>query len=121
MISSIEDAKEYVQTIKENKIKDLFGDTKSVDSLKIFAGEEDEENFKFLVDSMIKSIKNKEKWKFYHKEPLALIESFCQIMDHGDKVSYARFQAHRGIKTKRLSIGKTQRFFQKIYGNHFFK
>lgn len=122
MIKNLADAKRYIDNVKKGLIKNPFATRDHLDSLKIFAKEKDEKNFKIIVESMSNAILTQKGYKLFKKEPLALIEVFCMTIDHGgDKVSYNAFQAQRGLKTKRLPIGKTQKFFQRIYGNHFFK
>ena len=121
MIKNIAGAKKYVNKIKRELIKDPFANGDCTDALKIFAEAKDEENFKIVVDFMCAGILNKKSLKLYQKEPLALVESFCEVIDNPIKTNYAMYQTYRGLKVKRPPIGKTQKFFQKIYGSHFFK
>ncbi|MEX2016845.1 MAG: hypothetical protein WD876_00005, partial [Candidatus Pacearchaeota archaeon] len=60
-------------------------------------------------------------FKFYAREPLALVEYFCITIDQPSRVEKTVFNTLRGLKVKKLPLGKTQKFFQKIYGSHFSK
>src|SRR3989344_8468099 len=119
MVKNITEAKRYVNKIKKALIKDPFANRDCTDSLKIFAEAKDEERFKIVVDFMCADILNKKSLKLFQKEPLALVESFCEVIDNPIKANYAMYQTYRGLKVKRPPIGKTQKFFQKIYGSHF--
>ena len=123
MVKNLKSAKEYVNKINKGLIKNPFQNSDSVHSLKEFAKIKDEENFKVIIDFMTNFISKAKDGglKFFKKEPLAFIECLLMITDHGDKANYILVQISRGIKIKKLPIGKTQRFFQKIYGSRFFK
>ena len=121
MIKNIAGAKKYVNRIKKGLVKNPFARRDCTDSLKILAEAKDEERFKIVVGFMLSSILAQKSLKLYQKEPLALVESFCEVIDHPVKANHAMYQTYRGLKVKRPPIGKTQRFFQKIYGSHFFK
>ena len=121
MVKNLAEAKEYITKIKNGSIKDPFSSRDSTDSLKIFAESKDEGNFKIVVDFMCRGILNNKGLKLYQKESLALIESFCEVIDHPVKANYAMYQTYRGFKVKIPPIGKTRKFFQKMYGSHFFK
>ncbi len=123
MVKNLAEAKKYVNKIKKGLIKNSFTNRDCADSLKIFAEAKDEERFKIVGDFMAQFISKVKAGglRFFKKEPLAFIECLLMIVDYGDKVNYAMYQTYRGIKVKRPPIGKTQRFFQKIYGSHFFK
>lgn len=114
-------AKRYVNRIKKGIIKSAFANRDCTDSLKILVEAKDEERFKTIVDFMCSGILTKKSLKLYQKEPLALVESFCEVIDNPIRANYAMYQTYRGLKVKRPPIGKTQKFFQKIYGSHFFK
>ena len=122
MVKNLKSAKEYVNKIKKGLIKNPFANKNGVDSLKIFAEAKDEDRFKIGVDSMIHTISTQKAYKIFKKEPLAYVELFCEIIDNGYMKSvYASYQTYRGFKIKRFPVGKTQKFFQKIYGSHLFK
>src|SRR3989344_6487654 len=120
MIKSLASAKKYVNKIKEGLIKNPFANNDSTYALKILAKAKNEMEFKIVVDSMCRGILTQKSLKLYAKEPLVLVESFCEVIDNPIKANYNMFQTYRGIKMKRLTIGKTQKFFHKIYGSHFF-
>ncbi len=119
---NIAEAKRYADRIKKGLIKNHFQNSDSVNSLKEFAKIKDEENFKVIIDFMTHFISNAKEGglKFFKKEPLVFIECLLMTTDHWDKTSYILVQISRGVKVKRPPIGKTQKFFQKLYGNHFF-
>ena len=119
---NIAEAKRYADRIKKGLIKNPFQNSDSVNSLKEFAKIKDEENFKVIIDFMTHFISNAKEGglKFFKKEPLVFIECLLMTTDHWDKTSYILVQISRGVKVKRPPIGKTQKFFQKLYGNHFF-
>ena len=120
-MNDIRKSRKYAGEIKNGLIKNPFATKDGLPSLKILAKFEDKENFKIVVESMRYVISRQKGYKLFRKEPLALIEVLCMAADYGgDKVSYNAFQAQRGLKTRRLSIRRTQKFFQKIYGSHFF-
>lgn len=124
MVKNLAGAKRYVDRVKKGLVKDPFASKDCIDSLKVLAKSGDKDNFKIVVDFMSNFIsKSKRKgYRIFKEEAKAFVESLCMILDHGaDKVNYNLIQTYRGIKMKRLPIGKTQRFFQKIYGSHFFK
>jgi hypothetical protein len=121
MLKNFADAKKYVNKIDKGLIKDPFINGDVTDALKILAKVKDEDRFKIVVDLMCSSILNKKNLKLFKKEPLALVESFCEVIDNPIKANYAMYQTYRGLKVKRPPTGKTQRFFQSIYGSHFFK
>lgn len=121
MMKSFMGAKRYVNKIKKGLIKNPFANKDCTDSLKIFAGAKDKENFKIVVDFMCHGISTQKSLRLYSKEPLVLVESFCMVIDHPGKANYNMFQTYRGLRVKKLPIGKTQKFFQKLYGSHFFK
>ena len=120
---TLQKAKQYVYKIRSGEIKNPFQNSDSVYSLKEFAKVGDEENFKVIIDLMASFIsKSKEGGlKLFKKEPLVFIECLILQHDHGDKSSYILVQRSRGLKVKKPSIKRTQKFFQKIYGRHFFK
>lgn len=122
MIKSITAARKYVKNIKRGLIENPFANKDCIGALKVFAEAKDEENFRIVVDFMANFIsKTKESgFKLFKKEPLTFVESLVMLIDHGGKANYFMFQRARGLKIKKLSIGKTQRFFQKLYGSHFF-
>ena len=122
MAKNLANVNRYVNKIKKGSIKNPFVKD-CTGYLKILAETKDEEKFKIVVDSMCHFISKSTKgtMKYFKKEPLALVESFCEVTDHPGKITYNMFQAYRGLKVKKLPIGKTQKFFQKIYGSHFFK
>ncbi len=120
MVKDIAGAKKYINRIKKGLIKNPFANRDCMGSLKIFAEAKDEESFKIVVDFMCSGILAQESLKLYAKEPLAVVESFCEVIDNPSKANYAMYQTYRGLKVKRPPIGKTRRFFQKIYGSHFF-
>lgn len=117
---SLRDAKEHFLHIKEGKASTQFNSTENGLSLREFAKVKDKNGFKTIVKFMLKGIKTQKSAKLFRKEPLALIESICLVVDHSTKINYYNYQAYRGIKMKRPSVGATQKFFQKIYGSHFF-
>ena len=116
-------AKQYVSKIKSREIKNPFQNSDSVYSLKEFAKVGDEENFKVIINLMASFIsKSKEgQLKLFKKDPLVFIECLILEHDHGNKAVYILLQRSRGLKVKKPSIKRTQKFFQKIYGSHFFK
>lgn len=122
MVKDVAEAKSYLDNIKKGLIKNPFQNSDSTHSLKEFAKAKDEESFKSITEFMVRFIsKTKEGGlKFFKKEPLAFIECLLMAVDHGDKANYVLVQISRGIKVKRPSIGKTQKFFQKLYGRQFF-
>ena len=121
MINNLADAKRYVNKIKDGLIGNPFANKDTTHALKFFAEAKDEENFRIIVDLWCYGISTQKHLKLYSKEPLALVESFCMVLDHPEKANRHMFQTYRGIKMKRPQMGKTQKFFQKIYGSHFFK
>jgi len=121
MIKNLAGAKKYVNKIKDGLIENPFASKDIAHSLKFLAQDKDEENFRLVVDLWCHGISTQKNLKLYSKEPLALVESFCMVLDHPEKANHHMFQTYRGIKMKRLPIGNTQKFFQKIYGSRFFK
>lgn len=121
MIKNLADAKKYANKIKSGSITNPFVDRDGLFSLKYLALAKDEEDFRTIVELMVTAIKTQKNLKLFKKEPLAFIESLCMTEDHGEKDGYNAYQAGRGLKVKRLPTGKTQRFFKKLYGSHFFK
>jgi len=122
MMKSLADAKKYINKIKSGLIKHPFANQDGIDALKIFAKANDEDNFKAVVNFMRQGILTLKDFKFFKKEPLAYIELNCEIIDNDYlKEVYTMYQIYRGFKVKRPPIGKTQKFFRKIYGNHLFK
>jgi len=119
---NIKDALEYVNRIENGEIENPFLTRECVESLNEFSKESDEERFKkvvnFMVDFIAKS--NLDQMKSHKKEPLAMIEFQCIMLDHPIEAGNIMFKAFRGIKVERLPTGKNQRFFQKLYGNHFY-
>ena len=85
MVKNLRSAKEYVNKIRKGLIKDPLVGRDWVDSLKLLAKAKDEKRFKIVVDSVCSSIKSKKSLKLYAKEPLALVESFCEVIDHPDQ------------------------------------
>ena len=120
MIKNLAGAKRYVDNIKKKLITNPFADRDGLFSLRYLARAKDEENFRIIVKIMVTTIKTQKNFKLFRKEPLAFVESLCMMEDNGEKEGYNAFQAGRGLKVKRLPIGKTQRFFQKLYGDYFF-
>ena len=57
----------------------------------------DKENFKFVVEFMCEGIKTQRSARLFRKEPLALIESICMVMDHSSQINYYNYQTYRGI------------------------
>ena len=122
MIKNLAGAKAYINNIKNGLIKHPFVNKDGLDSLKIFAEKRDEENFRIIVNFMKKFISTNKDYKIFKKEPLANVELLCETIDNGYMESvYAMYQSYRGFKVKRFPLGKTQKFFQKLYGPHFFK
>lgn len=121
MIKNLAGAKRYVNKIRKGLIKNPFATKDTLDSLKIFARYKDKENFKIVIEFMCSGIKTQKNLKLYAKEPLALVEYFCMTIDQSSRIEKTIFNMLRGIKVKRLPIGNTQKFFQKVYGSHFFK
>ena len=124
MIKNLDGAKKYVNKINKGLIKNPFANRDCIDLLKILAKVKDEERFKIAVDFMSYFISKSKRrgYGIFKDEAMAFIESLCMILDYGsDKFNYNLVQTYRGIKVKKVPIGKTQRFFQRIYGSHFFK
>jgi len=121
MVKDFAGAKRCVNKIKKGLIKNPFASKDCAHSLKILAEAKDEKRFKIVVDFMCSGIKTQKSLKLFKREPLALVESICQVLDHPSVANYNMFQYYRGIKVKKLLIKKTQKFFRKIYGSHFFK
>jgi len=119
---SLNKAKKYVSLIKKGEAKNPFQTKDSVYSLKEFAKIKGEKNFRIVVDFMASDIsKTKEKGlKFFKKEPLVFIEVLIMLVDHGDKANYTIIQQARGLKVKKVPVGKTQKYFQKLYGRQFY-
>lgn len=117
---NLKKAIEHVSSIKRGKGNGPFNSRENGYSLREFAKARDEINFRVIVEWMREGIKNQKSARLFRKEPLALIESICMVMDHSSKINYYNYQTYRGIKIKRPSIGTTQRFFQKLYGSHFY-
>lgn len=122
MIKNLTHAKKYVKNIKANLIKNPLQNNDSIHSLREFAKVKDEKNFKIIIDFMARFISSNKDGglKFFKKEPLSFIECLIMILDNGDKANYILVQISRGVKIKRPPIGKVQKFFQRIYGVHFF-
>ena len=121
MIKNLAGAMRYVNKIRRKLIKNPFADKDGVYYLKYLAEEKDEEMFRIVVELMCFGVKTQEGLKQFRKEPLAFVESLCMMEDSGEKQGYNAFQAGRGLKVKKLPTGKTQSFFQRLYGSHFFK
>lgn len=121
MINNFDEAKKYTNKIKKKLITNALADQDGISSLKYLAEAEDEKRFRIVVELITTTIKTHKNLELYKKDPLAFIEFLCMFEDSGEIHSYNMFQAGRGLKVKKIKIGKTQRFFQKIYGSHFFK
>ncbi len=98
MVKNLAGAKRYVNRIKKGLIKDPLANRDCTDSLKIFAEAKDEERFKIVVDFMCSGILMKKSLKLFQKEPLALVESFCEFIDNPIKANYAMYQTYRGLR-----------------------
>lgn len=122
MIKNLKDAKTHADKIKKGLIKNPLQDADSIDSLKEFAKVNDEENFRVIVDFLSEFISKSKKGgpALFRKEPLVFIEILTMILDHSDKVNYTLVQLSRGLKVKKPTVKKTQKFFHRLYGNHFF-
>jgi hypothetical protein len=123
-VKNLKSSKGYVNKIKKGLIKNPFDNKEGMNSLEVLAESKEKEGFKIVVDFMSYFISKsvRKGYGIFKDEPLVFIESFCMVLDHGaDKMNYNLIQTYRGLKVKRLPIGKTQGFFQKIYGSHFFK
>ncbi|MFB6246422.1 MAG: hypothetical protein ABEI74_02440 [Candidatus Pacearchaeota archaeon] len=125
MIENLKQAREYAKKIDNGEIKNPLLNNEFQHALKELAKAKDEQNFRKIVDFVADKIKKDKKGgssKFYntYNEALALLECLIMQVDHGNRSDYILFQLSRGMDVKRPALRKTQRFFQKLYGSHFF-
>lgn len=118
---TLKDAKRYLKDTQKSE-QSLMDFTSLGQALQVFAQERYGHCFKILADRYVKySEAHKEDSITLTKEPLAVLEWLCMGMDHGfSAIGYKSLEAKAGIKTERLPIKDTQRFFQGIYGSHFY-
>src|SRR3989344_6566413 len=102
---SLKKAKAHVSRIKKGEAIGPFNSRENGFSLKKFAKAQDKEGFRIVVEFMCDGIKTQRSARLFRKEPLALIESICIVMDHSVKINYYNYQTYRGIKMKRPPVG----------------
>lgn len=113
-IKTVKQARDYASKIENFRSVQEVDTIEVVGSLVMLCKSEDEKNYKKVVGSFVELAGKKQDLEL-NENPLSYLE-FLLIFVDGNQNHYHPF---RELTTKKSPIGKMQKYFIKLYGEHF--